>query len=152
MFYVNVGSIKYDGVEINVYNDLNEPLFLLKDVAKLTGYRTDSSNKLLEFCEEDEHLQGNIFRAGQKRKVTFVTEMGLYNILSQMRTQQARKWRRVVHQELIDLRLKKSKNISEQFDEWEQMGENIYFDETTGELMEFRTIAGGDVEVRKYEG
>ena len=76
-----VGIIKFDGVSIEVYDDLNNPLFRIQDVAKIIGYRQDSAKKLLNMCEDDEYLIGSVFLAGQRRNCNFVTEMGLYNIL-----------------------------------------------------------------------
>lgn len=55
-------------------------------------------------CEEDEKLKLPLVVAGQRRSVNFVTENGLYNILAQSRMEIARSWRRVVHDELINMR------------------------------------------------
>jgi prophage antirepressor-like protein len=79
-----------------------------------------------------------------------VTELGLYNLLSQSKKPMARKWRRVIHSNLILLRRDAKLNIEEQFREWDLMADNLFIDEETGELMEFNTVAGGDVEVRPY--
>ena len=76
----------------------------------------------------------------------FVTELGLYNVLSQSRKPIARGWRRVVHQELIELRRSRQKNIAEQFEDWNDALDSIYFDEETGILMQSVTMPGGDVD------
>ena len=89
--------------------------------------------------------------AGQKRQVTFITETGLYNVLSQSRKPLARAWRRVVHEELIALRRSQGKNVAEKFDEWDHLADNIYFDEERGCLMRSVTVQGGDVEQVPYE-
>jgi len=83
--------------------------------------------------------------------VTFVTEMGLYNILAQSRKPLARAWRRVVHEQLIVLRKSQGKNVSEQFEEWDHLADNIYFDEDRGRLMRSVTVQGGDVEQVPYD-
>jgi hypothetical protein len=75
-----------------------------------------------------------------------VTELGLYNVLSQSRKPIARGWRRVVHQELIELRRSRQKNIAEQFEDWNDALDSIYFDEETGILMQSVTMPGGDVD------
>lgn len=90
--------------------------------------------------------------AGQRRSVSFVNEHGLYSILSQSRKEIARAWRRVVHVELINLRRTKGFDISEQFDDWNNAMDNIYFDEATGQLMQSVTTPGGDVEQIPYKG
>lgn len=74
---------------------------------------------MLEMCEEDEKLKLPLVVAGQRRSVNFVTENGLYNILAQSRMEIARSWRRVVHDELINMRKEKGRNIAEQFEEWD---------------------------------
>lgn len=80
----------------------------------------------------------------------FVTELGLYNILSQSRKPIARKWRRIVHSNLIMMRRNNKLTIEGQFEEWDAMADNLFIDQETGELMEFYTIQGGDVEIRPY--
>ena len=63
----------------------------------------------------------------------------------------ARSWRRVVHDELINMRKEKGRNIAEQFEEWDHAIDNIYFDEETGQLMQSVTVPGGDVIQIPYE-
>lgn len=75
----------------------------------------------------------------------FVTELGLYNILSQSRKPIARGWRRIVHMELIRLRKSRGKDVVDQFEDWDHQLDDFYFDEATGVLMQSVTIPGGDV-------
>ena len=98
-------------------------------------YSSGNEWKMLEMCEDDEKLKLPMVVAGQRRSVNFVTENGLYNILSQSRMEIARAWRRIVHDELINMRRTKGRNIAEQFEEWDHALDNIYFDEETGKLM-----------------
>lgn len=105
-----------------------------------------------KFNKADEKLNLPMVVAGQRRSVSFVNEHGLYSILSQSRKEIARAWRRVVHDELINLRRTKGFDISEQFDEWNNAMDNIYFDESTGQLMQSVTTPGGDVEQIPYKG
>lgn len=140
-----IGHIKFKNCVIPVYGDLDKPLFRASDVADLVEYGEGNVWNLVRMCEEDEHLTLPIVVAGQRRSVTFITETGLYNILSQSRKPLARAWRRVVHEELIALRRSEGKNIAEKFDEWDHQADNIYFDEDHGCLMRSITIQGGDV-------
>lgn len=149
--YHPIGAIKFNGVEIDVYNDLDYPLFLLKDVAKIMGYRLDNAAKLADLCEHDEKSPIAVISGGQRRTVMAVTELGLYDILEQMRTEPARAWRRIINEELITLRRSHNYDISQQFNEWDSRLDDIWFDEETGQLMESVTIPGGDVEVRPYQ-
>lgn len=144
------GSILFDGKRMNVYSSLEEPLFKAADIAKMIGYSSGNTTKMLEMCEEDEKLIIPMVVAGQRRRVNFVTETGLYNILSQSRKPVARKWRRIIHDELIQLRKSRNYDIAEQFEEWNHELDSLYFDEETGILMQSVTMSGGDVEQIPY--
>lgn len=146
------GTISFGGKLLNVYGGLDAPLFKAKDIAHVIGYSSGNEWKMLEMCEEDEKLKLPLVVAGQRRAVNFVTENGLYNILAQSRMELARAWRRVVHDELINMRKEKGLNISEQFEEWDHAMDNIYFDEDTGRLMQSVTVPGGDVIQVPYKG
>lgn len=98
------GSISFGGKRLNVYGDLDAPLFKAKDISHAIGYSSGNEWRMLEMCEEDEKLKLPLVVAGQRRSVNFVTENGLYNILAQSRMEIARSWRRVVHDELINMR------------------------------------------------
>ncbi len=146
-----VGEIRFQTYAIPVYGDLDKPLFKASDIADLVEYGEGNVWNLTRLCEEDEYLKLPVLVSGQHRQVTFVTESGLYNILSQSRKQVARVWRRVIHEELIALRRSQNKNIAEKFMEWAEMADNIYFDEERGCLMRSVTVQGGDVEQVPYE-
>lgn len=145
-----VGNIKFQNRLLPVYQSLDEPLFKASDVADLIDYSAGNVWNITQMCEEDEVLTLPLVVAGQSRKVTFVTETGLYNILSQSRKALARAWRRVVHEQLISLRRIANKTVVDQFDEWDHAADSIYFDEETGQLMRSITVAGGDVEQVPY--
>ena len=147
-----VGSITFDGKQLDVYSSLDEPLFRAKDIAKIIDYSDGNVWNMLEVCEKDEKLTLTMVVAGQSRRVSFVTELGLYNILSQSRKPIARKWRRVAHNELIRMRKANNKNIAEQFEEWDHELDTLYYDEETKTLMQSVTVQGGDVEQVPYEG
>lgn len=146
-----VGNVQFKTTLLPVYGDLDKPLFRAQDIADLVEYGSGNVWNLVRLCEEDEHLTLPLLVAGQRHNTTFVTEMGLYNILSQSRKPLARAWRRVVHKQLIAMRHSKGQNITEQFREWAEQADNIYFDEETGCLMRSVTVQGGDVEQVPYE-
>ena len=145
-----VGQIRFDGRVLDVYESLDDPLFMAPEVAKLIDYSAGNTWEMLKMTEDDEHLILTIQVAGQRRKVRMVTELGLYNILSQSRKPIARKWRRIVHSNLVMMRRNNKLTIEGQFEEWDAMADNLFIDQETGELMEFYTIQGGDVEIRPY--
>ncbi len=146
-----VGQIRLGSSVLDVYGDLDDPLFKAADIADVIDYSSGNAWKMLDMCEKDEKLNLPMVVAGQRRTVSFVNEHGLYSILSQSRKEVARAWRRVVHDELISLRRTKGFDISEQFDDWNNAMDNIYFDADTGELMQSVTVAGGDVEQIPYK-
>lgn len=111
----------------------------------MIDYSEGNTWKMLEMCEEDEKLNLPMVVAGQRRSVSFITETGLYNVLSQSRKPIARKWRRVIHDELVKMRKVKNFNILQQFDEWDHEADTLYIDEETGILMQSVTVQGGDV-------
>ena len=137
-----VGSVIFKDKTLPIYSSLDVPLFRASDVAKLIEYSDGNVWKMLEMCEADEKLTLPMVAHGQRRTVSFITETGLYNILAQSRKPIARAWRRVVHEEL--------KNVAEQFQDWDDAAESIYFDEETGMMMQSVTVAGGDVEQIPY--
>ena len=147
-----VGTINFDDRALNVYQSLDEPLFRATDISSMIGYSEGNTWKMLQMCEEDEKLNLPMVVAGQRRQVSFVTETGLYNILSQSRKPLARKWRRVIHNELIRMRKEKGMNVVEQFEEWDHLADTIYFDEDTKLLMQSITVQGGDVDQIPYDG
>lgn len=147
-----VGAIGFDRKHLDVYLSLNEPLFKASDIAEMIGYSNGNTWRLVEACEEDEKLLLPVVVSGQRRSVLFVNEHGLYNILSQSRKPMARKWRRIIHDEIISLRKQRGYDILKQFNEWDHALDDLYFDEETGILMQSVTIPGGDVEQVPFEG
>lgn len=142
---LEVGRLEFDGRELVVYRDLNDPLFLVNDVADLLGYPGTSGRSAWHYvinkCETDEIITSIDGVPGP-----FVTETGLYNIFSQEHGPLGRKWRRVVHDEIVKTRRQRGLDIIKKFDEWDEMLDTLYFDEETGNLMQSVTVAGGDVE------
>lgn len=145
-----VGTITFDDRTLNVYQSLDEPVFRASDIATMIGYSEGNTYKLLELCEKDEKLKLPVVVAGQTRYVSFVTELGLYNILAQSRKLTARKWRRVVHAELVRMRHDKGMTVVDQFDEWDDLLDTVYWDEEKKMLMQSVTVQGGDVEQIPY--
>ena len=174
-----VGQIRFDGYILDVYDSLDEPYFLAVQISKLIDYSNGRTDEMLNLLEHDEKIlvntssgltrqqrralareeakvsgtpgrTGSIGQSGNPNK-WFVTELGLYNILAQSRKPVARKWRRVVHSNLIMMRKQQQLTIEGQFEEWDAIADNLYIDPETGILMEFRTVPGGDVEVVEYE-
>lgn len=146
-----VGTIAFDNVSLDVYSSLNEPLFKATDVASTIDYSDGNTFRMVNLCEDDEKLNLPMVVAGQRRSVTFITETGLYNVLSQSRKPVARKWRRIIHDEIIRLRKQRGLDIIQQFKEWDERLDTLYIDPETGILMQSVTVQGGDVEQVPYK-
>lgn len=141
-----VGKITFDGRSLDVYYaDKDEPFFLAFDVVKMLGY--NNVKEITALCEPDEIVSEETTGLfdGFKTTMTFLSEHGLYNVLSQSRAVLARKWRKIIHQELINMRKEKNRDISQQFDYWNDMLDDLYFDEEKGVMMQSITTQGGDV-------
>lgn len=141
-----VGTLKFEKKELDIYSDLDRPMFKASDVANLIEYSETNVSKMLALVEDDEIFDVPAEINGQVHHVTFLNENGLYNVLSQSRKMLARKWRRVVHNELINLRKRRNYDILEQFQDWDWAASTIYFDEETGKVMQSVTLPGGDVD------
>ncbi len=96
--------------EVITYGDIENPLFLAKDVAQWIGYDHSSINKMLNNVDEDEKLNGIIFRAGQKREMWFLTEYGLYEVLMQSKKPIAKEFKKRVKKLLKEIRINKYEN------------------------------------------
>lgn len=140
-----VGVIKFGNFMLDVYRDLDNPLFMASDVAGLIDFSENNNWALTRACEEDEKLQLTVIVGGQRRSVTFVTESGLYNILEQSRKPIARKWRRIINDDLVELRKSRGKNVVQQFDDWNHKLDTLFVDPETGTMMQSVTVQGGDV-------
>lgn len=92
--------------EITTYGDLENPIFLAKDVADWIEH-TDLS-RMVNLVDVDEKLKRTLYVSGQRREMWFVTEDGLYEILMQSRKPIAKKFKKEVKQILKELRLQNS--------------------------------------------
>jgi anti-repressor protein len=85
-----------------IYGNLDNPLFLAKDVADWIEH-THTTN-MLKTVDEDEKLNVTIIHAGQNREVTMLTEEGLYEVLMQSRKPIAKQFKKQVKEILKSIR------------------------------------------------
>ena len=76
------------GKHFRVYGDIENPLFLAKDVAEWIDYAykdktkgTRNVNMMLQTVDDDEKLVARLFTSGQNRDMWLLTEDGLYEVL-----------------------------------------------------------------------
>lgn len=101
--------------EVTTYGDLENPLFLAKDVANWIEH-TDLS-RMVNLVDEEEKLKRTLYVSGQNREMWFLTEDGLYEVLMQSRKPIAKQFKKKVKTLLKDLRLNKFnpyKNMSKE--------------------------------------
>ena len=102
-----VGQIVFQGHVLDVHNSVEEPLFLATAVAKLIDYSVGNTWRMLEIIDADEKLLLQIVGSGQhqqRRKVWFLTEDGLYEVLMQSRKPVAKQFKSVIKHILKSLR------------------------------------------------
>ena len=71
------------GFDFKVYGDIDNPLFLAKDVANWIEHNKPS--EMILNVDDDEKLKAIISHSGQSREMWFLTEDGLYEVLMQSR-------------------------------------------------------------------
>lgn len=92
------------GKEFRIYGSLDEPLFMAKDVAEWIEYNPNKVNEMVSLVDEGEKLTEIISWSGQGRKMWFLTEDGLYEVLMQSRKPIAKEFKKKVKEILKDIR------------------------------------------------
>ena len=101
-----VTTLNILGLDFNMYGDIKSPIFLAADVAAMIDYSQDKVGQMLDCVDDDEKLTDTIFRGGQSRKMWFLTEFGLYELLLQSRKPLAKTFKTQIKQTLKKMRLK----------------------------------------------
>lgn len=104
-------TTNFFGYSLTIYGDVENPLFLASEVAEMIEYSGDSINKMLSMVDDDEKLNGKIFRSGQNREMWFLTEDGLYELLMRSTKPIAKDFKRAIKALLKDIRLERHKAL-----------------------------------------
>ena len=104
-----IGTVEILGKEIKFYGSWENPLFLGKDVAEWIGYAKRSNgtydvSRMLETVDEDEKLVRIAYVSGQTRKMWFLTEDGLYEVLMQSTKDDAKLLKKKIKTHLKQMR------------------------------------------------
>lgn len=91
------------GKEFKIYGDIENPLFLAKDVANWIEH--NQVTRMMEMVDDNEKLMCSISTSGQNREMWFLTEDGLYEVLMQSRKPIAKQFKKEVKQILKTIRL-----------------------------------------------
>ena len=92
------------GRDFKIYGDIDNPMFLAKDVAEWIDYDASSVNKLVALVEETEKVRTNVPTLGGNQDMWFLTEDGLYEVLMQSRKPIAKEFKKQVKEILRDVR------------------------------------------------
>jgi anti-repressor protein len=92
------------GKQFVIYGDMEQPLFLAKDVAEWIDYDLSSVNKLVNQVDDDEKVRKNVPTPGGNQEMWLLTEDGLYEVLMQSRKPIAKQFKKKVKEILKDIR------------------------------------------------
>ena len=118
-----IERIIFHGHVLDVYNTIEDPLFLAVQVARLIDYSVGKTDRMLEVVDVDEKLTRTIFRSGQRRNVWFLTEDGLYEVLMLSRKPIAKRFKTFVKRVLRDLRRARNETPTQFFEYIDHVGE-----------------------------
>lgn len=107
-----IGKYKEFGHEFDIYNTIEDPLFLATEIGKIIDYSVGNISHMLNCVDESEKILINvpgrtIVTSGRRHNTQkwFLTEYGLYEVLMQSRKPIAKRFKTKVKQILKDLRL-----------------------------------------------
>lgn len=97
------------GKQIQMYNSIETPLFLAKDVAEWIDYSKSNGkykvSQMVKTVDEDEKGIYNVATLGGVQEATFLTEDGLYEVCMQSRKPIAKEMKKEIKQYLKSIRL-----------------------------------------------
>jgi len=82
------------GKQLTLYGDIDNPLFLAKEVAEWIEHSDVST--MIRNIDDDEKLTQTLFVSGQNREMWFLTEDGVYEVLMQSRKTIAKQFKKEV--------------------------------------------------------
>ena len=91
------------GIHFRVYGDIENPLFLAKDVAEWIEH--SNPRMMLQKIDEDEKVVNNVYTLGGNQEAWFLNEDGLYEVLMQSRKPIAKQFKKEVKKILKQIRL-----------------------------------------------
>ena len=91
------------GKHFRVYGDIENPLFLAKDVAEWIEH--SNPRMMLQKIDEDEKVVNNVYTLGGNQEAWFLNEDGVYEVLMQSRKPIAKQFKKEVKKILKQIRL-----------------------------------------------
>lgn len=97
------------GKKIQMYNSIESPLFLAKDVAEWIDYSKSNGkykvSQMVKTVDDEEKGIYNVATLGGNQETTFLTEDGLYEVCMQSRKPIAKQMKKEIKQYLKSIRL-----------------------------------------------
>ena len=100
---VVIDERKVLGKEFKIYGDIENPLFLAKDVANWIEH--SNPRVMLNTVDENEKVVNNVYTLGGSQESWFLTEDGLYEVLMQSRKPIAKQFKKEVKKILKSIRM-----------------------------------------------
>lgn len=102
-----IQETKILGKKIQMYNSIEYPLFLAKDVAEWIDYSVSNVSKMLKSVDEDEKTTRKFCTSGSnyQTEAWFLTEDGLYECCMQSKKPIAKQMKKEIKQYLKSIRL-----------------------------------------------
>ena len=91
------------GKHFRIYGDIENPLFLAKDVAEWIEH--SNPRMMLQNIDEDEKVVNNVYTPGGNQEAWFLNEDGVYEVLMQSRKPIAKQFKKEVKKILKQIRL-----------------------------------------------
>lgn len=142
-----IDQVRFHGMVLNVWDNPDEPLFMVREVSEaLYGY-TQQAN-ILRMVPSEEVMMCKFYTSGQNRYAKFITYEGLYEALRHSRLPQANIWFRAIRKTVERLRKEQGltpvqhmKQLEEDTKEYLYDSKNrvwgrTYFDEKGEEVFE----------------
>lgn len=102
-------TTNFFGYSLSIYGDVENPLFLAREVAEMIEHVNVS--EMIKLVDENERLTSKLLRAGQAREVNMLTEDGLYELLMRSTKPIAKDFKRAIKSLLKDIRLERHRAL-----------------------------------------
>ena len=97
-----IGHYEFLGRTISIYNTIENPLFLAKEVAEWIEHT--NSRMMLKTIDENEKVVNNVYTLGGSQETWFLTEDGLYEVFMQSRKPIAKEFKKKIKEILKEIR------------------------------------------------
>lgn len=96
---MNQISKMFNGYQLRIIEQNNEPWFVAKDVAVILGFRDPYT--ATRYLDDDEKLLHPLNVSGQHRETTIINESGLYSLILKSKKSEAKQFKRWITHEVI---------------------------------------------------